>query len=68
MLKLLNGLFIIMSVGLVMAAVFLGGQGQAHGQPFLEAITERWYLLAGFVVTAFLALMTRGRKRPAYDD
>ena len=68
MLKMLNGLFVIASVGLIMAMIFLGGQGLAHNEQVMDVFAQRWYLLAAFVLTVGLALMTNRKKRPSYED
>jgi hypothetical protein len=68
MLKFINGLLIIAAVGLIMALVYLGGAGLAHQQELSEVLAERWYLLAGFVAVLGAAFLTRGKRRPAYDE
>jgi hypothetical protein len=68
MLKFINGLLIIAAVGLIITLVYLGGAGLAHQQELTVVLTERWYLLVGFVVVVLAAIMTRGKARRAYDD
>lgn len=68
MLKFINGLLVVAAVGLIVTLVYLGGAGLAHGQELSGVLTERWYLLAGFVAVVVVAVLTRGKARPAYDD
>ncbi len=68
MLKFINGLFVIAAVGLVMTLIYFGGSGLAHGQELSEAVVEHWYLLAASVVALVIAVVTRGKPQPAYED
>ncbi len=68
MLKLVNQLLVIVCAGLAMLTVFLIGQGLAHHQEIMDVVVDRWYLPAAFVAAVLFALVTRGRKRPSYED
>lgn len=60
---MLNSLFVIAAVGCLIAFVFMAGQGLAHHMTVLDVVSDRWYLLGGFVVAAGLGLILRGRRR-----
>ncbi len=62
---MLNSVFVITAVGCLIAFVFMAGQGLAHHLSVVDVVSDRWYLLAGFIVSAGLGLVTRGRRRPA---
>ena len=68
MLRFVNSLLVIVCAGVAMLTMFMIGQGLAHHQGVMDVVAERWYLLAGFAIAVVLAMLTRGRKRPSYED
>lgn len=63
MLKLINGILVIAAVGVLMGLIFMIGQAQAHQQAIMDAVMDRWYLLAAFVLAVIGALITNRKPR-----
>ncbi len=68
MLRFLNSLLVIACAGVAMLIVFMVGHGLAQHQGVMDVVADRWYLLAGFAIAVVLAVLTRGGKRPSYED